>query len=130
MTRPHLFTIATDFARTLAKGLAARAESGAFSLSDCIIYLPTRRAARGFGDAFATVLGGAALLPDFVALNDSDEDELLFDTASLGMELPPAIAPIRRQLLLAALIRRWDVARGGRWSASRRPPRWPTAWPR
>ena len=104
MTAPHLFTIATDFARALAKGLAARAESGAFALSDCIIYLPTRRAARGFGDAFATVLGGAALLPQFRAIGDSDEDELIPEADDLA----PAISPIRRRLLLASLIRRWN----------------------
>ena len=110
--RPHLFTIGTDFAETLARGLAARAEAGAFALSDCIVYLPTRRAARGFGEAFAKVLGGAALLPQFRALNDSDEDDLLFDVSLAGMELPPAIAPIRRQLLLATLIHGFSAARG------------------
>ena len=39
----------------------------AFALSDVTIYLPTRRAARNFGEAFARVLGGAALLPQFRA---------------------------------------------------------------
>ena len=49
------------------------------ALRDATIYLPTRRAARTFGDAFARVLGGAALLPQFKALGDVDEDEFLFD---------------------------------------------------
>ena len=44
------------------------------------------------------MLGGAALLPQFRALGDSEEDDLLFDTASEGVDLPPAITPIRRQL--------------------------------
>ena len=109
---PHLFTIGAAFAEALARGLKARAEAGDYALSDCIVYLPTRRAARGFGEAFAKVLGGAALLPQFRALNDSDEDDLLFDVAQAGMELPPAIAPIRRQLLLATLIQGWSTARG------------------
>ena len=60
-----------------------------------------------------SVLGGAALLPQFRRLGDSDEDELLFDAASEGLELLPAIAPLRRQLLLAQLIRQWDSARAG-----------------
>ena len=47
----------------------------------------------------------------FRALGDSDEDEFLFDAASEDLDLPPAIAPIRRQLLLATLIRRWDETR-------------------
>ena len=116
MTAPRLFTIApgANFAQDLAKGLVARVGSGPLDLSRCIVYLPTRRAARTFGDAFAHVLGGAALLPQFRALGDSEEEDLAFDAASEGVELPPAIAPIRRQLLLAALIRRWDQkARGG-----------------
>ena len=105
---PHLFTIASGFAKTLAKGLATRAEQGAFALSDCVIYLPTRRAARGFGEAFATVLGGAALLPQFRAIGDSDDEEAEFDATGL----PPAISPIRRQLLLATLIQHWQTRAG------------------
>lgn len=106
MGTPRLFTIGTDFARTLARGLIARAQGGAFALSDCTIFLPTRRAARNFGDAFALELGGAALLPEFKALGDSDEDALAFES----LDLAPAISPVRRLLLLASLIRRW----GGR----------------
>jgi ATP-dependent helicase/nuclease subunit B len=118
---PKLFTIGASapFAITLAKGLLARLGSAPLArangmgsdplaLSDTTIYLPTRRAARGFGDAFARVLGGAALLPQFRALGDADEDDLLFDADS-DVTLPPAVAPLRRQLLLAHLVRRWDA---------------------
>jgi ATP-dependent helicase/nuclease subunit B len=113
---PSVFTIAASapFAETLAQGLIARIGDDPLALSSAIVYLPTRRAARNFGEAFAKVLGGAALLPQFRALGDSEEDELLFDAASEGLELAPAIAPLRRQLLLARLIRQWDRAgRGG-----------------
>ena len=116
MSGPNLFTIASgaDFAESLAKGLAARAGSDPLALSRTIIYLPTRRAARNFGDAFAKVLGGSALLPQFRALGDSEEDDLIFDTMSEGLDLAPAIDPIRRQFLLAALVREWDAqSRGG-----------------
>lgn len=93
------------FAETLAKGLIARLGPEPLALADATIYLPTRRAARTFGDAFARVLGGAALLPRFKALGDVEEDEFLFEADAL--ELPPAIAPIRRKLLLMAMIRKW-----------------------
>ena len=93
------------FAETLARGLIARLGEAPLALADATIYLPTRRAARTFGDAFARVLGGASLLPQFKALGDVDEDEFLFDENAL--ELPPAIAPIRRRLLLTMLVRRW-----------------------
>ena len=116
MKHPSLFTIAASapFAETLARGLIARIGDDPLALSCAIIYLPTRRAARNFGDAFAKVMGGAALLPQFRPLGDSEEDELLFDAAGEGLELAPAITLLRRQLLLARLIRQWDRAgRGG-----------------
>jgi ATP-dependent helicase/nuclease subunit B len=111
-----VFTIAASapFAETLARGLIARLGSDPLALSSATIYLPTRRAARNFGEAFARVLGGAALLPQFKPLGDSEEDELLFDASPEALELPPAIKRDRRQLLLAQLIRQWDrAARGG-----------------
>ena len=111
---PKLFTIAASapFAVTLARGLLARLDNDPLALADVTIYLPTRRAARSFGDAFAQVLGGAALLPQFRALGDADEDDLLLD-ADNAVTLPPAIAPLRRQLLLAHLVRRWDATQRG-----------------
>ena len=111
-----IFTIpaSAPFGETLALGLLERTKREAFALPETIIYLPTRRAARNFGEAFARVLGGAALLPQFRALGDSDEDELLFDAVEEDLELPPAISPIRRQLLLAALIRQWSARQGER----------------
>ncbi len=103
------------FAETLARGLIAQlgAERDPLALAAATIYLPTRRAARNFADSFARVLGGAALLPEFKPLGDVDEDELLFDAGEDDLALAPAIAPMRRQLLLATLIRRWDKARRG-----------------
>lgn len=117
----HFFTIpaGVHFAEDLARGLIARVGSGPLILSRSIVYLPTRRAARGFGEAFARVLGGAALLPQFRAIGDSEEEELVFDPAEGDTTLPDAITPIRRQLLLATLVRQWDhSARGGRLSFS------------
>jgi ATP-dependent helicase/nuclease subunit B len=111
---PNVFTIGASapFAVTLAKGLLARLGGDRLGLAGATIYLPTRRAARGFGDAFAAVLGGAALLPQFRALGDADEDDLLFEAGG-ELTLPPAIAPLRRQLLLAHLVRRWDATQRG-----------------
>jgi ATP-dependent helicase/nuclease subunit B len=107
---PSVFSIPSSapFAETLARGLIARTGDDPLALSSAVIYLPTRRAARTFGDAFAKVLGGAALLPQFRALGDAEEDELLFDPVGEGLELAPAIRPLRRQLLLAQLVRQWD----------------------
>jgi ATP-dependent helicase/nuclease subunit B len=108
LKQPAVFTIrpSAPFAETLARGVIARVGEDALALSSAIIYLPTRRAARGFGDAFAKVMGGAALLPQFRPLGDSEEDDLLWGAAGDA----PAIAPLRRQLLLARLVRQWDLA--------------------
>ncbi len=108
MSAAALFTIADDFAHTLARGLVSRAAQGDFALADCVIYLPTRRAARSFGEAFAHIAGGGVLLPQFRALGDSDDEDLLFE----AIDLPPAVPPIRRKLLLATMIRRWDGTLG------------------
>jgi ATP-dependent helicase/nuclease subunit B len=111
---PKLFTIGASapFATILARGLIARLGNDPLALAGVTIYLPTRRAARGFGDAFAKELGGAALLPQFRALGDVDEDDLLYDSGS-DVELTPAIAPLRRQVLLAQLVQRWHVQTRG-----------------
>ena len=111
MKRPAVFTIPAGRGfrvRRWRGGLLDRLDGDALKLSSAIIYLPTRRATRSFGEAFAQAGSGATLLPQFKALGESDEDELLFDAASDGLELLPAIAPLRRQLLLARLIRQWD----------------------
>jgi ATP-dependent helicase/nuclease subunit B len=116
LKHPSVFTIAASapFGETLARGLIARAGDDPLALSQAVIYLPTQRATRSFGDAFAKVMGGAVLLPQFLALGDDEEDDLLFDAAAEGLEFKPAIAPLRRQLLLAQLVRRWDrTDRGG-----------------
>ena len=108
---PRVFTIppSAPFADTLARGLIAQLGNGPFALADATIYLPTRRAARTFGDAFARASNNAVLLPQFKPLGDADEDEFLFD----ALDLPPAIAPMRRTLLLAAMVRRWHRAADG-----------------
>ena len=103
----NVYTIppSANFAETLARGLIKQLGDAPLALAAAVIYLPTRRAQRTIGDAIARVLGGAALLPQFKALGDVDEDELLFDEDALT--LPPAVAPMRRTLLLAAMVRRW-----------------------
>ncbi|HEY0302526.1 MAG TPA: double-strand break repair protein AddB [Rhizomicrobium sp.] len=109
----RVFTIPSSapFADTLARGLIAQLGDAPLALADATIYLPTRRAQRTFGDAFARVLGGAALLPSFKALGDAEDDEFFIETEAL--DLSPAIAPMRRRLLLAAMVQHWHRAKGG-----------------
>lgn len=98
----------------LARGVIARLGEGSdpFALASATIFLPTRRAARVVGDGFTQLLNGAALLPQIRALGDDDDEEFLFDPGAETIDLPPPIHPVRRRLLLAALVRRWAAGRG------------------
>jgi len=83
-------------------------------LARATLYLPTRRACRLAREVFLdTLAGDAAILPRIVALGDLDEDEIAFadaataELAEAALQLPPAIAPLERRLLLAELILQW-----------------------
>ncbi len=86
---------------------------------DGLIILPSRRAAQALAGAFLEEnRNKALLLPRIIALGAIDEAAL---TLRGGLDLPPAIAPMRRQALLARLILKLDGARGA-------PVRLPGAW--
>jgi len=113
MTDPRLWTIESHrpFLDDLATGLMQHYGGAAFALADLIVLLPTRRACRSLRDAFLRQSHGRPmLLPRMTAIGDIDTDEIDLaapaDHADL-LELPPAISSLRRQLLLAQLIRRW-----------------------
>jgi ATP-dependent helicase/nuclease subunit B len=73
-------------------------------LADALLLVPSRRACLAAREAFLRLAGGAPLLlPRVVPIGEPDEAELLLD-AALGFELPPAIGPLRRRLLLTRLI--------------------------
>ena len=113
----NVFTIpaSAHFAQTLADELIRQigAKDDPIALSRATIYVPTRRAVRSLGEVFARAAGGAVLLPDIRPLGDVDEDDLLFDAVSDDVELLPAISTVRRRLLLATLIARWQRNRDG-----------------
>ncbi|HWU26954.1 MAG TPA: double-strand break repair protein AddB, partial [Rhizomicrobium sp.] len=114
--KAKVFTIAAGlpFAETFARGLIEQSlvARDPLALADATIYLPTRRAVRTLGETFARILDGAALLPNLQPLGEIDEDEVLFDPSAEAFELLPAIAPLRRRLLLSTLVARWQRAKG------------------
>jgi ATP-dependent helicase/nuclease subunit B len=70
--------------------------------SDGILILPSRRAAQALAGAFlAQNNGKALLLPRIIALGAIDEAGL---SLAGTLDLPPAIAPMQRQAILAKLI--------------------------
>ncbi len=121
MSTPSVFTIPPDrpFLDDLVLGLHADPRfgigSGPAAMANVRIFLPTRRACRSLAEAFIRANGGRPLLlPRITPLGDIDEEELVFqpgertdeqghDRAVLAA-VPPAIAPLRRQLLLARLV--------------------------
>ncbi|HAX92102.1 MAG TPA: double-strand break repair protein AddB, partial [Rhodospirillaceae bacterium] len=102
-----VFTIPADrcFVTTLAEGLWRRVEADPLRLAEMEVYLPTRRACRALREAFLRVTDAhAALLPRLRPLGDVDDTDFVFaDSAALG-DLPPAITPLRRQMLLTQMI--------------------------
>ena len=73
------------------------------------ILLPNNRAVRTMTDAFVRASGGGLVLPRLIAIGDPELGERLggaLDPLDLAVEIPPAIDPLERQLLLARLIRR------------------------
>jgi ATP-dependent helicase/nuclease subunit B len=118
-TAPRIVDIppGVSFVDALARGLLARWGGDALALSRATVLLPTRRACRALGEAFLRASAGRPLLlPRLVPLGDLDAEELLLTGDegalgdALGSGLPPAMPPLRRQLLLTELILAWARA--------------------
>jgi ATP-dependent helicase/nuclease subunit B len=102
------------FLSALAAGIRAALGDDPLVLARATVLLPNRRAVRALGEAFlVTGDGKPLLLPRLAAIGDVDEDELVLtgSAAALDAELPPAIDPLARSLLLARLVAaREDIA--------------------
>ncbi len=106
----NVFTIDPDlpFLDTLAAELWKRTGGDGFKLSKHVIFLPTRRACRMLGMAFAKIADGKpVLLPRLRPLGDVDEDEISFADEEFFDQLP-ALAPLKRQMLLAQQVKQRD----------------------
>ena len=111
----------SELAREVRRSIAARAD---LELADALIYLPTRRAVRALGDAFAASApdAQASLLPRIRALGDIDEDEfVLFEgDPEDEFDLSPAISLMERRFVLAQMVAAKDRAFDGqeRWAGA------------
>ncbi|MGE3332187.1 MAG: double-strand break repair protein AddB [Rhodospirillaceae bacterium] len=114
--KPAVFTIPARlaFVDVLARGILADAGDDPLALTRITVLLPTRRACRSLREAFLRLSGGTpVLLPRMMPLNDLDEEDALFSgfaSAETLASIPPAIAPLKRQLFLARLIQSRAVA--------------------
>jgi ATP-dependent helicase/nuclease subunit B len=109
----RVFTMppAVSFLDCLARTLLAELDrpETPFALSDAIILLPTKRAARALGQAFLDARGGAAtLLPRIRTLGDIDPDDAGLAELGEAIDATPVIDPLARRLTLARLIRARD----------------------
>ena len=113
--RLRVVPASAPFLDTLAQAMvAALARSDEpFALSDALVLLPNRRAMRGLIDAFASQLGGAALLPAMRPLGDLGDEVDIWGADPLDIEVAPAIERTRQRMELASLIRARDKASGG-----------------
>ncbi len=108
-----------SFVDALAAGLLARHGDDPLELADVTLLLPTRRACRAIQDAFLRASGGRPLvLPRCLPLGDLDPEELVLAEGeglggALDPDLPPAIPPLRRDLLLSRLILKLGATAAG-----------------
>lgn len=112
MTDTPVFNIPAGlpFADMLAAGLLAEARDDPMALARMRVLLPTRRACRVLRESFLRLTGGRPLLlPRMQPIGDVHEDEpalldsLAADPSSM-IDIPPAMPPLRRQMLLARAI--------------------------
>jgi ATP-dependent helicase/nuclease subunit B len=118
---PAVYTIPThrSFADSLASGLMARFGGDPLSLASGRILLPNNRAVRAVHRRLRPGSGTGLLLPRLIPIGDPELDERVggaLDPADDDDPVPPAIEPLERMALLAALVRK--ARRIGRRSAS------------
>jgi ATP-dependent helicase/nuclease subunit B len=104
--RPRVYNLPAGlpFLDLLAQGIWSDAGHDKLRLARATVLLPNRRACRNLRDAFLRLTDGAPLLlPRLQPVGDVDDDELILN-ADDGFDLPPAIAPLQRQLLLTNLV--------------------------
>jgi ATP-dependent helicase/nuclease subunit B len=99
-----------SFVDALARQLLRETADEPMRLADMLILLPTRRACRALQEGFLRASDGKPLLlPRLQPLGDDDEEEMSGD----GIELPPAVPPLQRRLLLTRLVLHLGGGRGG-----------------
>lgn len=107
--RPRIYTIPAHraFADALAAGILAQHGKDRLGLARGIVLLPNNRAVRAVSDAFVRASGGGLLMPRLVPIGDEELNERLgnaLDPIGAGAEIPPAILPMDRQMILARLV--------------------------
>ncbi len=118
-TQHNVYNIPAEmpFLKTFARYLMQQTGGDPQTLTQYRILLPTRRACRLLREVFLNLNDGRSmLLPQLTPIGDVDEEDLslmMFGDAQRFLDIPAAIAPMKRQLLLAKLIQKVpDFAQG------------------
>ena len=123
--KPRVYTIhpTRPFLQTLARALLdghlpipGGTPRGPLDLAAVTLLLPTRRATRALQDAFLAVAPNRALLlPRVKPIADDDEDLSLLagltsadPTSAAGLDIPPPLGELERQLVLTRLVLQWS----------------------
>ncbi len=114
MSGIHSIPLSLPFVDVLAAGLLARAGTDMLTLPRTTVLLPTARACRSLREAFLRLGDGPLLLPRMQALGDLDADELTLR----GVDIAPAVSPLRRQALLAQALLKSGYSRSPAEAAS------------
>ncbi|HEX8214451.1 MAG TPA: double-strand break repair protein AddB [Allosphingosinicella sp.] len=106
---PKVFTIPPHraFADAVAAGLIARHGREKTGLARGIVLVPNNRAGRALTDAFVRQSAGGLLLPRLVPIGDPELEERIggaLEPIGDGEEIPPAIHPVERLMLLSRLV--------------------------
>ncbi len=115
--RPSLFTVPLghDLCDAAVTAIFERAGQLPLALNQAIIFLPNNRAIRSMTEAFVRRAQPGLLLPQMVAVGDLALDEALspmFDPLDGSADIPAAIDPLQRLLLLAKLVKQDHAAKG------------------
>lgn len=107
--KPSVYNIAAHggFADALAQGLIDRFGKEPFGLARGLVILPNNRARRAVHDAFVRLSENGLLLPQTAVIGDLELDEsvgVALDRGDLAMDVPSAINPLDRHLILAQMI--------------------------
>lgn len=112
-----VFTIAPGlaFVDVLAGHLARQAGDDPLRLAETLVLLPNRRACRALKDAFLRRSQGRPLLLPRLKPLEPDADDLgeLDLLTPDGLDLPPPVSPVERQLILTRLVLDMGARRDG-----------------
>jgi len=114
--KPSIYNIAAHggFADALAQGLIDRFGKEPLGLAKGLIILPNNRAKRAVQDAFVRLSESGLLLPQIAVLGDLELDEsigLALDSGEIALDIPPAVNPLDRLLIIARIIEEESDAR-------------------